>query len=106
MAICEKLDIRYEIDWTIFGYPFRTPRGEFTEAISQAIKQITGHNTEFSTTGGTSDGRFIAPTGAEVVELGPINATIHKVNECVAIDDLELLSLIYEQILSRLLIED
>ncbi len=64
--------------------------------------EVTGHDTEVSTGGGTSDGRFIAPMGAEVVELGPVNATIHKVDECVNIDDLETLSILYEKILQRL----
>ena len=74
------------------------------ETVKGAIKNITGFNTKPATTGGISDGRFIAPTGSEVIELGPVNATIHKVNECVSVDDLEILSLIYERILQELLV--
>lgn len=75
------------------------------DAAVESIKDITGIDTELSTAGGTSDGRFIAPTGAQVIELGPLNATIHKVNECVAVDHLDKLSLIYEKILAKLLIK-
>ncbi len=93
----------YKIDWTFNGQPFLTDSGELVEATKQAIKHCTGRETQLSTAGGTSDGRFIAPTGAEVIELGPVNATIHKVNECVKIDDLRQLANVYENILQRLL---
>jgi len=73
------------------------------EAAVKAIKDVTGRDTELSTSGGTSDGRFIAPTGAQVVELGPINATIHQVNEHVSADDLNTLTDIYEAMLVELL---
>ena len=75
------------------------------EAAQQAIPEIAGYPTELSTAGGTSDGRFIAPTGAQVLELGPLNATIHKVNECVSVADLDTLSAIYERILENLLLD-
>jgi succinyl-diaminopimelate desuccinylase len=75
------------------------------QATQQAIEAVCGHAPAINTAGGTSDGRFIAPTGAQVLELGPLNATIHKVNECVSIDDLDTLSAIYEAILERLLLE-
>ena len=82
---------------------FLTDRGALVSASQNAIRLVTGRETELSTSGGTSDGRFIAPTGAQVVELGPINATIHKVNECVKAEDLDTLSSIYEEILVELL---
>jgi succinyl-diaminopimelate desuccinylase len=75
---------------------FLTSAGELVEASQQAIKEVTGYDTELSTAGGTSDGRFIAPTGAQVLELGPLNKTIHQIDECVSVDDLDTLSDIYE----------
>jgi succinyl-diaminopimelate desuccinylase len=95
--------LRYSLQWRLSGQPFLTPAGELVEAARSAISEVTGNSTELSTSGGTSDGRFIAPTGAQVVELGPVNATIHKVNECVNIAELDQLSAIYEGILERLL---
>ena len=82
---------------------FLAPRGELVDAARQAIKLVAGIETELSTAGGTSDGRFIAPTGAQVLELGPLNATIHQVDECVAVDDLDRLSAMYEKVLEHLL---
>jgi len=96
-------DLDYEIDWNLSGQPFLTEPGELVSAVSRAIRNITGLETELSTSGGTSDGRFIAPTGAQVVELGPSNATIHQVDENVNIDDLEKLSHIYEKVLEIML---
>ena len=95
--------LEYDIDWTFNGQPFLTDSGELVEATQQAIKHCTGRETLLSTAGGTSDGRFIAPTGAQVIELGPVNATIHKIDECVKIDDLDTLADIYQDILQRLL---
>lgn len=95
--------LRYDLQWTLSGQPFLTPRGELVDAVVAAVKTETGIDTELSTSGGTSDGRFIAPTGAQVVELGPINATIHKVNECISAADLETLTRIYERALENLL---
>jgi succinyl-diaminopimelate desuccinylase len=97
-------DINHDIKWTYNGLPFLTDTGEFIKAVNNAIKDVTGKLPELSTSGGTSDGRFIAPTGAQVVELGPCNATIHKVNESVAIEDLERLTLMYEKILENTLL--
>lgn len=94
---------RHEIDWQLSGEPFLTRAPELIAAATQSIAAITGVTTEPSTAGGTSDGRFIAPTGAQVVELGPVNATIHKVNERVRIADLEPLSQIYEALMEKLL---
>jgi succinyl-diaminopimelate desuccinylase len=96
-------NLDYDIDWTFNGQPFLTDSGELVEATQLAIKHCTGRETLLSTAGGTSDGRFIAPTGAQVIELGPINATIHKIDECVKIDDLDILADIYQDILQRLL---
>ncbi|ADJ27905.1 succinyl-diaminopimelate desuccinylase [Nitrosococcus watsonii] len=103
--VLSQQSLNYELEWTLSGKPFRTMPGNLMAAVSQAVRDITGLDAEFSTTGGTSDGRFIAPTGAQVVEVGPINATIHKVNECVAVADLETLSRIYSRLLEILLTE-
>ncbi len=103
IAILDKHELDYEITWRCSGQPFLTAAGELIEATKAAIRDTMGYEAELSTAGGTSDGRFIAPTGAQVIELGPLNATIHKVNECVAVEDLEKLTAIYEGILKRLL---
>jgi len=103
-AILNRHGLDYCIDWTLSGQPFLTPAGELVSAACDAIRAVTGHDTELSTAGGTSDGRFIAPTGAQVLELGPVNASIHKVNECVSTADLDTLSDIYEKILKELLL--
>ena len=102
-AILDKHELDYDINWSISGYPFLTPEGELVNAAQRAIIQHTGITPALETTGGTSDGRFIAPTGAQVLELGPVNESIHKLNEHVSIDDLELLSKIYESMLEQLL---
>ena len=93
----------YEINWRTSGQPFLTPVGELVGAVRDSITDVTGLETELSTTGGTSDGRFIAPTGAQVVELGPVNATIHQIDECIRAADLDVLSKLYEGTLQRLL---
>ena len=97
---------KYEIKWKLSGQPFLTPEGKLVSACQQAIKSVTGTDTTLSTSGGTSDGRFIAPTGAQVVELGVRNATIHQVDEKVEIDDLGKLAQIYEGILEGLLLDE
>ncbi len=102
-AILDSHALDYTLDWKLSGPPFLTPAGELVDAATAAIRQVTGLQTELSTSGGTSDGRFIAPTGAQVVELGPVNATIHQVNECVSISEINDLSVIYEEILKNLL---
>ena len=102
-AVLDRHGLDYTIEWTLSGLPFLTPRGELVDAARQAIKLVAGIETELSTAGGTSDGRFIAPTGAQVLELGPLNATIHQVDECVAVDDLDRLSAMYEKVLEHLL---
>ena len=93
----------YVITWKVSGQPFLTPVGELVDAARAAIKSTVSIETRVSTSGGTSDGRFIAPTGAQVVELGPLNDTIHKINECVHAEELDKLSVIYEEILKQLL---
>ena len=102
-TILKKHGFDYNIDWRHSGYPFLTAEGELVEAAKQSIKAITGLDTELSTAGGTSDGRFVAPTGAQVLELGPVNASIHKINEHVRVSDLDPLSEIYQGILAKLL---
>ncbi|MDT8310365.1 MAG: succinyl-diaminopimelate desuccinylase [Methylophaga sp.] len=102
-SILDKHGISYQLDWVLSGQPFRTAGGKLLEAVQQAVKTVTGYNTELSTSGGTSDGRFIAPTGAQVIELGPLNATIHQIDECVSVADLDKLSAVYEQLLVNLL---
>lgn len=104
-AILQKHGLRYELKWTLSGQPFLTGSGKLVEATQAAIQEITGTETELSTSGGTSDGRFIAPTGAQVIELGPVNATIHKVNECVNVQDLDTLSDIYYALIKKLLVD-
>ncbi|MFC0821133.1 succinyl-diaminopimelate desuccinylase [Moraxella marmotae] len=95
----------YEIEWTLSGVPFLTEKGEFVNACCQAIHAITGTTAELSTSGGTSDGRFIAPImNAQVVELGVLNATIHQVDEHVSVADLDNLTSIYEKILEKMLL--
>lgn len=93
----------YDIDWTYNGRPFLTEEGPFLSAVGDAVYSVTKQQPEFLTTGGTSDGRFIAKMGTEVVELGPVNATIHKVNECVKVADLEQLEEMYYQLLVKVL---
>ncbi|MHB1300226.1 MAG: succinyl-diaminopimelate desuccinylase [Burkholderiales bacterium] len=93
----------YDLEWSFSGKPYLTPRGSLVEAISDAIKSVQGIDPELSTSGGTSDGRFIADICPQVVEFGPLNATIHKIDECVAIEDIEPLRAIYEKTLKNLL---
>ncbi len=102
-AILKKHGLSYTLPWSLSGLPFLTAKGELVAAAQTAIRDIQGLETELSTSGGTSDGRFIAPTGAQVVELGVINASIHQINEHVAVADLEPLTRIYTRILEQLL---
>ncbi len=103
-AILDRHGLNYDLDWQLSGEPFLTPTGDLVNAVVGAIHDRTGTRTELSTGGGTSDGRFIAPLGTQVVELGVINASIHKVDEQVTIVDLELLSGVYRDLLERLLL--
>ena len=95
-------NLDYSIEWSHSGYPFLTPKGELVSACVEAIKKTKGIDTELSTSGGTSDGRFIAQEGTQVVELGPVNATIHQINESVLVQDLDDLSEIYYQVLRNI----
>jgi succinyl-diaminopimelate desuccinylase len=95
--------LNYTIEWFVSGLPFFTEPGDLSQAVQTAVKEIAGLEPTLSTTGGTSDGRFIAPTGTQVVELGVINASIHKVNECVRASDIESLARMYQRIMELLL---
>ncbi|WP_279145459.1 succinyl-diaminopimelate desuccinylase [Photobacterium carnosum] len=102
-SILDAHDLDYDLKWTLSGHPFLTDSGTLVDAVVEAITEINHIPPQLLTTGGTSDGRFIACTGAQVVELGPVNATIHKVNECVKVSDLEKLTTMYQRILSNIL---
>ena len=104
-TLLKRHHLHYELRWSLSGNPFLTPEGELVAAGIKAITAVNGITTELSTSGGTSDGRFIAPTGAQVMELGPVNKTIHKVNECVDVNELEALTVIYQKILEHLLLD-
>ena len=102
-SILNEFDVEYELDWHLSGEPFLTEEGKLIEHAAAAIKEITGIDPELSTGGGTSDGRFIAKLGTQVVEFGPRSGTIHKPNEMVSIDELEKLSTVYERIMQSML---
>lgn len=102
-GILRKHGVRYSLEWYVSGEPFYTPPGTLSDAVSAAVSAITGKRPEFSTGGGTSDGRFIAPMGAQVLELGVTNSTIHKVNECVPVSEIDALHAIYLGVLRKLL---
>jgi succinyl-diaminopimelate desuccinylase len=103
-AILNKHQLDYEAEWNLSGQPFITERGDLVQAAINCIAKTTGLEAELSTAGGTSDGRFIAPIGTQVVELGPVNQSIHRVDENVSIDDLNTLTKIYKNILHELLV--
>ena len=103
ISILQSYDLKFEVQWTLSGLPFLTAKGALVEAAQRAIKEVTGLDSELSTAGGTSDGRFIAPTGAQVLELGPVNESIHKINENIKVDEIDSLSSIYEKMLQQLL---
>ena len=104
-AILAKHPLEYTLDWQLSGQPFLTASGDLVDAAIASIDEITGLPPALSTAGGTSDGRFIAPTGAQVIEIGPVNASIHKLNEHVLAADLSRLSAIYKGIMARLLLQ-
>ncbi|MEJ2565306.1 MAG: succinyl-diaminopimelate desuccinylase [Gammaproteobacteria bacterium] len=104
-TVLNRHGLRYSLRWKLSGEPFLTETGKLVEAVRGAISEVSGLESRLSTSGGTSDGRFIAPTGSQVVELGPVNATIHKLNECVAVTDLDNLSAQYRRTLERLLLD-
>ncbi|CAI1750791.1 succinyl-diaminopimelate desuccinylase [Serratia fonticola] len=100
--LLDRHNLNYSIDWWLSGQPFLTARGALVDAVVNAVEHYAELTPQLLTTGGTSDGRFIAQMGAQVVELGPVNATIHKVNECVHAADLQLLSRMYQRIMEQL----
>ena len=102
-TLLDQHGLKYSADWNLSGHPFLTSKGELVTATVESIAEVTGMNTELSTAGGTSDGRFIAPLGVQVIELGPVNESIHKIDENTNIDDLNCLTEIYQTILSKLL---
>jgi succinyl-diaminopimelate desuccinylase len=102
-GILRKHGVRFTLEWYVSGEPFYTPPGDLSSAVGAAVEEITGSRPKLSTGGGTSDGRFIAPLGAQVVELGVINASIHKVNESVRVADIDALHRIYVGVMRRLL---
>ncbi|WP_063652445.1 succinyl-diaminopimelate desuccinylase [Aliivibrio fischeri] len=103
VEILDKHDLEYELDWIINGLPFLTDTGDLLTAVVNAVDTVNQQKPQLLTTGGTSDGRFIAQMGSQVIELGPVNATIHKVNECVNVEDLEKLTDMYQEVLNNLL---
>jgi succinyl-diaminopimelate desuccinylase len=102
--ILRRHQVRYSLEWYVSGEPFYTPPGQLCRAVGDAVAQVTGARPQLSTGGGTSDGRFIAPLGAQIVELGVVSATIHKVNECVRVADLDALHRMYVNVLRGLLV--
>lgn len=102
-ALFDRHGLEYHLEWHLSGAPFVTPPGVLVDAVRASVRELLAIDPELSTGGGTSDGRFIATMGAEIVELGPVNATIHKVNECVEARSLDQLSEVYRNVLSRLL---
>jgi succinyl-diaminopimelate desuccinylase len=104
IGILDKHGLEYELDWLHGAAPFLTPEGELVGAVRSVVRAVTGIEPELSTSGGTSDGRFIIDICPQVLELGPVNASIHKVNEHIELDDLDLLKSIYRQVLERLLL--
>ena len=102
-GILDRHGVKYTLDWFVSGLPFYTPPGVLSDAVVKAVRDVTGGEARLSTGGGTSDGRFIAPMGAQVVELGVVNQTIHKVNECVRVAEIDALSRTYRRVLELLL---
>jgi len=102
-GVLDRHHVRYSLEWFVSGLPFYTPPGVLSGAVSQAVREVAGVDTRLTTGGGTSDGRFIAPMGAQVVELGVVNQTIHKVNECVRVEDVDALSRTYQRVMELLL---
>ena len=105
VGILDRHGVPYDLQWSYDGRPYLTGKGDLVDVVARAIKTVTGIDTELSTTGGTSDGRFIADICPQVVECGPTNATIHKINECIPLADLEPLPKIYREILVNLLLK-
>ena len=105
LQILDKHGLKYNLDWSLSGKPFLTPKGDLVDAVNDSINKVMNIRPELSTSGGTSDGRFIAEICPQVVEFGPINASIHKINECVEVADIEKLSEIYQGTIENLLVK-
>ena len=103
VSTLERHGVRYTLEWFVSGLPFYTEQGLLSQAVAQAVREVTRREVRFTTGGGTSDGRFIAPMGAQIVELGVINQTIHKVNECAAVADIDALGETYRRVLELVL---
>ena len=101
--ILDRHKLRYSLEWRPMGEPFLTPPGKLSTVVQDAVEKVSGVRPKLDTGGGTSDGRYIAPTGTEVIEFGPLNSSIHKIDECVAVADLEPLANIYRRTMERLL---
>lgn len=101
-ALLDRHQLHYTLEWNLSGQPFLTAKGELVDAVTKAVQHYNEIKPELLTNGGTSDGRFIAKMGSQVVELGPVNATIHKINECVSAADLQTLSRMYQRIMQQL----
>jgi succinyl-diaminopimelate desuccinylase len=104
-AVLDCHGLEYELDWSLSAAPYFTPEGSLMRAVRDAVKRVAGIEPALSTTGGTSDGRFIADICPQVIELGPINATIHKIDECIPVADLPALTAIYRETLVNLLVK-
>ena len=103
-AIFDHHDIEYELNWHLSGKPFLTEPGKLINAVHEAVTEVTGTAPELSTGGGTSDGRFISPAGVDVVELGPVNASIHKIDEHVSVEDVVTLTKMYRRVIELLML--
>jgi len=104
-GILDRHGVQYDLAWSYDGRPFLTKKGDLVDVVARAIKNVTGVTAGISTTGGTSDGRFLVDICPQVVEFGPVNATIHKVNECIGLQELIELPKIYQQVLTYLLVK-
>ena len=100
-ALLKKSDLKYDVSWTLSALPFLTSKTEFIDIVKSSIKEINNIDTKIDNGGGTSDGRWVAPMGSEIVELGPLNKTIHQIDEHVDIEDLSTLKEIYKKILIK-----
>jgi len=103
-SILDRHGVKYTLNWFVSGLPFYTPPGRLSDAVMRAVREVAGREARLSTGGGTSDGRFIAPMGAQVVELGVVNRTIHKVNECVRVEEIDALARTYRRVMELLLV--
>jgi len=101
--ILDRHKVKYSLEWRPMGEPFLTQPGKLSTVVQDAVEKVTGLRPKLNTGGGTSDGRYLAPVGAEVIEFGPLNASIHKIDECVAVSELDSLVIVYSEIVGRVL---